>query len=131
MRHTTFILALASVSRQLDFVNSFLVSAKRFVPVKTSIASHDRRQVCAGIVFCLGVVFPKVASSQPAELAKLGTQAPLLADEDKPFVTVGSVKYKDMKEGVSSEVVKVGSKISICVTGRLLNLNGVNFYNTK
>mmetsp|Transcript_15292 Transcript_15292/g.28788 ORF Transcript_15292/g.28788 Transcript_15292/m.28788 type:complete len:263 (+) Transcript_15292:187-975(+) len=68
---------------------------------------------------------------QPKEFVDLGTQAPAPQGE-KEFVQLSNgVKFKDMRPGSGEEVVKADSQVMIQVSGRLLNLNGVSFYNTK
>lgn len=75
---------------------------------------------------------PAVAeASKPKEFTNVGTQAPA-PDGDQPFVTLeNGVKIKDFREGTGDAVVAKTSKVSIQCSGRLLNLNGVVFYNTK
>lgn len=87
-------------------------------------------------VFLLGPAvtsyFSNVRSStaQPQEFKNVGTQAPP-PDGEAPFTNLDSgVKFKDFKTG-NGLAVKAGSKISVQCSGRLLNLNGVYFFNTK
>jgi FKBP-type peptidyl-prolyl cis-trans isomerase len=72
-------------------------------------------------------------SSKPQEFTNIGTQAPPPTPEDNPFVTLPSgVKIKDFKLGTGDAVVSSTSKrVNLQCSGRLLNLNGVVFYNTK
>ena len=52
-------------------------------------------------------------------------------DGESPFVTLPTgTQVKRFKEGAGEEA-RVGSKVAVQVQGRLVNLNGVNFYNTK
>lgn len=70
-------------------------------------------------------------SEQPAEFRNVGTQAPP-PDGDMPFLTLNNgVKVKDFRMGTGDAVVGPSSKVDIQCSGRLLNLNGVIFYNTK
>jgi hypothetical protein len=74
------------------------------------------------------------ALAQPAELANLGTQAPLPVGETSPFVTLqNGVQVKDFRISLTPDAPTVGSgsRVSFQCTGRLLNLNGVIFYSTK
>lgn len=78
------------------------------------------------------------AQQQPAEFRNMGTQAPLPAAATAdgttaaPFTTLpNGVRVKEISEGSGGEVVRPDSKVSIQCSGRLLNLNGVVFYNTK
>ena len=53
-------------------------------------------------------------------------------DETSQFTTLANgVKIKDFSVGTGSDAVGSGSRVSIQCSGRLLNLNGVVFYNTK
>ncbi|CAB9510180.1 cis-trans isomerase [Seminavis robusta] len=91
----------------------------------------NRRGALEGIA---GLAFlpPAIVHAQPAELQNLGTQAPLPGAEDTPFVTLpNGVKTKDFSVGTGGETVSGNSRVSIQCSGRLLNLNGVVFYNTK
>jgi FKBP-type peptidyl-prolyl cis-trans isomerase len=68
---------------------------------------------------------------QPAEFRNVGTQAPP-PDGDMPFITLDNgVKVKDFRVGTGDAVVGPSSRVDIQCSGRLLNLNGVIFYNTK
>ena len=70
-------------------------------------------------------------SEKPAEFRNVGTQAPP-PDGDVPFVKLDNgVKVKDFRVGTGDSVVGPSSRIDIQCSGRLLNLNGVIFYNTK
>lgn len=83
-------------------------------------------------------VLPQQASAasnaKPAEFNEVGQQqsAP---NGESPFVTLpNGVQIKDFKLGkdpAAASVAKVGSKVELTMKGRLLNLNGVIFYDTK
>jgi len=50
---------------------------------------------------------------------------------ESPFSTLGNgVQVKDFRTG-SSASVQTGSKVELTMKGRLINLNGVIFYDTK
>jgi hypothetical protein len=67
----------------------------------------------------------------PQEFKNVGTQAPP-PDGTAPFVTLqNGVKIKDFRIGTGESTVGPASKVDIQCSGRLLNLNGVVFYNTK
>jgi FKBP-type peptidyl-prolyl cis-trans isomerase len=71
------------------------------------------------------------ASGKPTEFVNVGTQAPP-PEGTNPFVTLDNgVKYKDIKIGTGDAIVSTDSRVDIQCSGRLLNLNGVSFYNTK
>lgn len=97
-----------------------------------------RRAVLEGGITTAASAFfvPATAFAQPAEFANLGTQAPLPSGaagaDDNQFATLpNGVKIKDFNQGTGAEEVGPGSRVSIQCSGRLLNLNGVVFYNTK
>lgn len=68
---------------------------------------------------------------KPQEFVAVGTQAPP-PDGESPFVTLpNGVKIKDFRIGSGDGAVGQDSRVNIQCSGRLLNLNGVVFYNTK
>lgn len=84
----------------------------------------------SGSAFVVALI-PEPSSAQPAEFQNIGTQAPIVQEGESPFVTLESgVKIKDINLG-SGDPVAPGARVSIQCSGRLLNLNGVVFYNTK
>jgi len=71
------------------------------------------------------------ADQKPKEFIDVGTQAPA-PEGEKEFVELANgVKVKDFRLGSGDEVVKADSQVKIQASGRLLNLNGVIFFNTK
>lgn len=97
------------------------------------ISRNSRRDVLAGISSSALVVAirPERTPAQPAEFQNIGTQAPPVQEGEIPFVTLeNGVKIKDFTPG-SGDPVGPGARVSIQCSGRLLNLNGVVFYNTK
>lgn len=69
-------------------------------------------------------------STTSNEFKNVSTQAPAPEGEN-PFVTLSNgVKIKDFRIGTGDEV-KSDSTVQIQASGRLLNLNGEVFYNTK
>jgi hypothetical protein len=73
------------------------------------------------------------ALAQPSEFSNFDTQAPTPtgAEGETQFTTLANgVKIKEMAQG-TGEAVAAGSRVSVQCSGRLLNLNGVIFYNTK
>jgi hypothetical protein len=74
---------------------------------------------------------PSFAVDRPQEFSSVGTQAPP-PDGSSPFVTLeNGVKIKEFRIGSGDETIGPSSRVSIQCSGRLLNLNGVIFYNTK
>lgn len=76
------------------------------------------------------------SSSKPntnTEFQNVGRQAPPPTGK-APFVTLSNgVQIKDYRMGSDNNgaVVQVGSKVALQITGRLLNLNGIVFYDSK
>lgn len=102
----------------------------------THTSSNQRRAFCretaaamaAGIL--LTSSYPVLA--QPAEFQNLGTQTPAVRPEDPPFTTLpNGVKIADFSVGQGDPVPASNARVSVQANGRLLNLNGVSFYNTK
>ncbi len=79
-------------------------------------------------------LFPSTAlasDQKPKEFIDVGTQAPA-PEGEAPFVELSNgVKVKDFRRGSGEDVVKADSSVQIQCSGKLLNLNGVSFYNTK
>lgn len=105
---------------------------------RLDLGLNARRQVLATFasVSSAMMVFgeeakPAFAVEKPQEFVNVGTQAPPPSG-DSPFVTLeNGVKIKDFRLGSGDELVKKDSRVSIQCSARLLNLNGVVFYNTK
>ena len=75
---------------------------------------------------------PTSAFAVDSQVSTVGAQAPP-PDGSSPFITLDNgVKIKDFKLGSGNDSIGPNSKsVSIQCSGRLLNLNGVIFYNTK
>ena len=112
-------------------------------PIITS-PDTNRRVALEGIITSTAaatatVFLPNIASvqAQPTEFQNIGTQSPLPAgggssvDETQFKTLPNGVKIKDFSVGTGSEIVGNNSRVSFQCSGRLLNLNGVVFYNTK
>jgi len=92
----------------------------------------DRRKTLSNLaLIAVGLAPPPhQVLAEPTELRQFSTSAPP-ADGDVPFRTLPSgVRTKDIKEG-TGELASASSTVSIQCSGRLLNLNGVAFYNTR
>ena len=72
------------------------------------------------------------ANAEPKEIVKVGQQE-TPPDGQSPFTTLSNgVQIKDFRTGsASGSTVQSGSKLELILKGRLLNLNGVIFYDTK
>mmetsp|Transcript_9344 Transcript_9344/g.16892 ORF Transcript_9344/g.16892 Transcript_9344/m.16892 type:complete len:221 (-) Transcript_9344:96-758(-) len=72
-----------------------------------------------------------VANAVDAQFAEVGQQerAP---NGESPFSTLANgVQIKDFREGGSGATVGTGTKVELTMKGRLINLNGIIFYDTK
>lgn len=87
-----------------------------------------------------GLVAATTATSMPTLSANAAVDAQFKEvgrqerppDGETPFSTLSNgVQIKDFRLGSSSETVKNGSRVELTMKGRLLNLNGVIFYDTK
>lgn len=113
------------------------VSVPHGVSPETAPQQHDttsRRKGLALLLFGAPALLSRAAwaASTSVEFQNVGQQAPLPAGETNAFVTLDNgVQVKTYREGTGTDVVKVGNRVDIQCSGRLLNLNGVVFYNTK
>jgi FKBP-type peptidyl-prolyl cis-trans isomerase len=76
---------------------------------------------------------PRSSSSIDAQFAEVGRQE-RPPDGDAPFAALSDgVQIKDYRLGDASSgtIVKSGSRVELTMKGRLLNLNGVVFYDTR
>lgn len=72
-----------------------------------------------------------LSDEKPKEFIDMGTQAPA-PDGQAEFVELqNGVKVKEFRSGAGTETVTANSSVQIQCSGKLLNLNGVSFYNTK
>jgi hypothetical protein len=97
-----------------------------------AVAPLDRQGFVKELSAATSIAFlwPRGAIAQPKEFSGVDTQAPP-ADGEAAFESLPSgVKFKVMRSG-DGEPVGPGKTASVQVNGRLLNLNGVSFYNTK
>lgn len=74
---------------------------------------------------------PKVAIAS-GELPKQSIDVGPPPEGEAPFIELqNGVKVKDFKSGTGDATAKADSMVQIQCSGKLLNLNGVSFYNTK
>lgn len=108
------------------------VSSRRWFLDRATVGLTPILFVSSSIPFA-GIFQPNdanaVADSQFIEVGRQ-ERAP---DGETPFVTLSNgVQIKDYRIGDSdTSVVRSGSRIELTIKGRLLNLNGVIFYDTK
>lgn len=134
LRYTIAFLATIAWSSVVEGLSSTSHDTSSSVPSPYSLS--ERRKVLATFASVSSIILTSTetanaAVEKPKEFTSVGTQAPV-PDGDKPFVTLeNGVKIKDFREGTGDASVNQNSKVSIQCSGRLLNLNGVVFYNTK
>ena len=119
----------------LLFLWSFLSASRITNGLNVPPKSVDRRRLLQGPMSLIALGKASSPSwAEPGEFKNIDTQAPLpLGKEgDAPFVTLSNgVKVKEFKVGTNSDEVTKGSTVSVQVVGRLLNLNGVAFFDSK
>ncbi|KAL9185448.1 hypothetical protein ACHAXT_003225 [Thalassiosira profunda] len=98
------------------------------------VSSTDRRSILqrASLMAAAPFLLPAIANAAPADaqFAEVGQQE-RPPNGESPFSTLSNgVQIKDFRVG-SGASVKPGSKVELTMKGRLLNLNGVIFYDTK
>eukprot|EP00980_Cylindrotheca_fusiformis_P029468 scaffold23479_cov143-Cylindrotheca_fusiformis.AAC.18 len=120
-------------NKRADMIRG-LVTEDEYAEV--SIGMHTRRQALATFATISSTLLVSNKSAiaetlKPQEFVSVGTQAPT-PDGENPFVALpNGVKIKDIRIGSGDGSVGKDSRVSIQCSGRLLNLNGVVFYNTK
>ncbi|EED95724.1 predicted protein [Thalassiosira pseudonana CCMP1335] len=77
-------------------------------------------------------VFPGITNAAPPkEFVEVGQQE-TPPEGERPFQTLpNGVQVKEFRVGSGGAAVQSGSKVELTLKGRLLNLNGVIFYDTK
>jgi FKBP-type peptidyl-prolyl cis-trans isomerase len=119
------------LSDQLNIAIVLLLTLQPSGAWNPTIWSSRRAFIAAGSAIVTTAVYSEQALAQPSEFNNIGTQAPIVQEGETPFITLPSgVKFVDFNPG-SGDVVGPGARVSIQCSGRLLNLNGVVFYNTK
>ena len=86
---------------------------------------------CFGIAIAAPFIHNNdVANAADAQFVEVGQQE-RPPNGEAPFSTLSNgVQIKDFRDGAGASV-KSGSKVELTMKGRLLNLNGVVFYDTK
>eukprot|EP00579_Thalassiosira_antarctica_P031673 CAMPEP_0201995298 /NCGR_PEP_ID=MMETSP0905-20130828/2799_1 /ASSEMBLY_ACC=CAM_ASM_000554 /TAXON_ID=420261 /ORGANISM="Thalassiosira antarctica, Strain CCMP982" /LENGTH=220 /DNA_ID=CAMNT_0048550381 /DNA_START=29 /DNA_END=691 /DNA_ORIENTATION=- len=98
-------------------------------------APSTRRSILQQASFGIATAAPfihniNVANAADAQFVEVGQQE-RPPDGGTPFSTLSNgVQVKDFKAG-SGASVQTGSKVELTMKGRLINLNGVIFYDTK
>lgn len=123
------------INRKIDTTTTCLNQSK----VDSASSQVDRRSAVLGITATTAALVgfaPIVASAatneKPKEFIDVGTQAPAPEGEAEFVELANGVKVKDFRFGSGDAVVKADTQqVMVQASGRLLNLNGVVFYNTK
>ena len=106
---------------------------RRTSDVDVDASSVDRRSILQRASLMAAAPFlPAIANATPddAQFVEVGQQE-RPPNGESPFSTLSNgVQIKDFRVG-SGATVKPGSKVELTMKGRLLNLNGVIFYDTK
>lgn len=108
---------------------------------------HPRRSFCqhalmigSFLLSAPAITVLSPAHAQPAEFQTIGTQTPVIRPGDPTFTALpNGVKIADFVVGQGTDAVPdivnsnndAAVRVDIQCNGRLLNLNGVSFYNTK
>jgi len=125
MIHVLAMLAVLPVSMSLH------IEPGRLMHQHQAAEISSRRSLMKSSVLAATGLWSSRAQAQPSEFAGVDTQAPP-PDGEAPFVTLpNGVRVKQFKQGSGDASAKEGSTVGIQCSGRLLNLNGVSFYNTK
>jgi len=147
MKHSILIPILLSTLSSLSLAfGTIKPKAPSPNPAAHTLEEHPRRRILqksgiailtiAGLTFTPVVTPPPLANAasdqKPKEFNEVGQQE-TPPDGERPFVTLSNgVQIKDFRVGGSGgAVVQQGSKVELTLKGRLLNLNGVIFYDTK
>ena len=90
----------------------------------------DRRSL---LLTAATAAFPGTAFAiSDKTVSKFATQAPPTDKDSEPFTYLDSgVGYREYKAGKGDAEVEEGSRVTVNLVGRLLNLNGVKFFSTK
>jgi hypothetical protein len=116
------------------WVSGWTLSKQEAVAPRRKVIHRSIQAILASPFLLSGAVVPPIlaeAADQPSEFVNVGRQAPP-PEGSYPFVTLeNGIKYKDFSIGNGDAAVARNSRVDIQCSGRLLNLNGVSFYNTK
>ena len=99
--------------------------------LSTAYALTPRRGVLVGTGSTLASVIAPPAFARDEQMLRVGQEQPLTDRDNVQFQTLSSgVKVQQLRPGDGASVGR-SSTIAVEATGRLLNLNGVQFYSTK
>jgi len=96
-----------------------------------ALTATPRRGVLVGGGGTLASVIAPPAFARDEQMLRVGQEQPLTDRDNVQFQTLSSgVKVQQLRPGDGASVGR-SSTIAVEATGRLLNLNGVQFYSTK
>ncbi|CAH0365678.1 unnamed protein product [Pelagomonas calceolata] len=99
--------------------------------MSTAYALTPRRGVLVGTGSTLASALAPPAFARDEQMLRVGQEQPLTDRDNVQFQTLSSgVKVQQLRPGDGASVGR-SSTIAVEATGRLLNLNGVQFYSTK
>ena len=99
--------------------------------MSTAHALTPRRGVLVGTGSTLASALAPPAFARDEQMLRVGQEQPLTDRDNVQFQTLSSgVKVQQLRPGDGASVGR-SSTIAVEATGRLLNLNGVQFYSTK
>ncbi len=112
---------------------SMMVPNKHVEKTSTSITTRRSILQQASAFGTIAIVSPfiSVANAADAQFVEVGQQEKP-PNGEQPFTTLSNgVQVKDFRTGAGGPSVQNGSKVELTMKGRLINLNGVVFYDTK
>ena len=111
-----------------------LLSAADALSVKSSTTDtspHTSRRNFVQFGLVAAATPTLAANAVDAQFKEVGQQE-RPPEGETPFSTLSNgVQIKDFRQGGGAETVQNGSRVELTMKGRLLNLNGVIFYDTK
>lgn len=128
-----YVAALAAASLlsadALSIIGGSSDTSHKHVTAKNNPSSRRNFVQLFGLV---AATMPVMAANAVDAQFKEVAQQERPPEGDTPFSTLSNgVQIKDFRQGSGSDTVKTGSKVELTMKGRLLNLNGVIFYDTK
>jgi len=96
------------------------------IAVATALTTVRRRALPA-----IATATAAPAFARDEQLLRVGQETPATDRDAQPFTTANGVKVQQLRPGDGGAQVGPKSTIAVEATGRLLNLNGVQFFSTK
>ncbi len=135
-RQRLFIVVIAAALLSADAL-SIIKSSSDTIPLKHDVTvtkkciPSRRNFVQFGLAAAASLPTLAANAQDDAQFKQVGQQE-RPPEGETPFSTLSNgVQIKDFRQGSGSETVQNGSRVELTMKGRLLNLNGVIFYDTK